>query len=54
MRGERSNISCGSGSEGRRQTDSDDDNDEDDKVVTDTEWDNLASEDTLTGIYSSV
>ena len=31
------------------ETDSDDDN-EDDEVVADTEWDDLASEDTLTGI----
>ena len=32
----------------------DDDDDEDDEVVADTEWEDLASEDTLTGIYSSV
>ena len=34
--------------------DVDDVDDEDDEVVFNTEWDDLASEDTLTGIYSSV
>ena len=34
--------------------DDDDDDDEDDEVVVDTEWDDLVSEDMLTGIYSSV
>ena len=41
----------------REDTDSgddDDDNEQDDEVVADTEWDDLASEDTLTGIYSFV
>ena len=32
----------------------DDDDEEDDEVVTDTEWDDLESEDTLTGIHSSL
>jgi len=32
--------------------DDDDDEEEDDEVATDTEWDDLASEDTLTGIHS--
>ena len=40
------------------ETDNDDDNDdndeEDDEVVANTEWDDLVSEDTLTGMYSSV
>ena len=38
------------------ETDSDDDkdNEEDNKVATDNEWDDLASEDTLTGIHSSM
>ena len=34
--------------------DDDDDDKEDDEVDADTEWDDLASEDTLTGIHSSV
>ena len=34
--------------------DDDNDNDEDDKVVANTKWDDLASEDTLIGIYSSI
>ena len=35
--------------------DSDDDNDEkDDEVVADIEWDDLETEDTLTGIHSSM
>ena len=38
------------------ETDSDDDDDkeEDDEVVADTEWGDLESEDTLTGIHSSL
>jgi len=40
----------------REETNSDDDDDEeeDDEVVVDTEWDDLESEDTLTGIHSSL
>ena len=36
------------------ETDSDDDNEEDDEVVTDIEWDDLGSEDVLTGTHSSM
>ena len=32
----------------------DDDDEEDDEVVADTEWDDLESEDMLTGIHSSL
>ena len=35
-------------------SDDDDDNDEDDEVVADTEWDDLASEDALIGVYLSM
>ena len=35
-------------------SDEDDDEEEEEEVVTDTKWDNLESEDTLTGIPSSM